>query len=134
MLVDTSAFYALLDDRDPRHHDAVEAWSQLAATRAALITHEYVIVEAISLIQSRLGMSVLQQFVDNLLPLVDVTWVDAALHHQVREAMRSAGRRGVSFVDWTSFIVMRKLEITTTFAFDADFAAQGFEVIPAPAA
>lgn len=44
--------------------------------------------------------------------------------------MLAAGRR-VSLVDWTSFLVMRRRGITTAFAFDADFAAEGFQVTPA---
>jgi predicted nucleic acid-binding protein len=43
-----------------------------------------------------------------------------------------AGRRKVSLVDWTSFLVMRRRGISTAFALDSDFAAEGFEVIPAP--
>ena len=38
--------------------------------------------------------------------------------------------RDVSLVDWTSFEVMRRLGIEQAFAFNDDFAAQGFGVLP----
>jgi predicted nucleic acid-binding protein len=33
-------------------------------------------------------------------------------------------------VDWTSFLVMRRLGIDRAFTFDPDFTAQGFRVVP----
>ena len=35
-------------------------------------------------------------------------------------------RRDVSLVDWTSFELMRELGVVQAFAFDDDFASQGF--------
>jgi predicted nucleic acid-binding protein len=75
-------------------------------------------------------MGALRRFVDDLLPLVDVEWVDQAPHAEAREAMLAGGQRGVSLVDWTSFLVMRRRGIRTAFAFDDDFAAQGFSTLP----
>jgi predicted nucleic acid-binding protein len=131
VLVDTSAFFALLDVDDDDRAPAAAALERLQADEEPLVTHEYVIVETISLVQRRLGMGALRRFVDDLLPLVDVEWVDPALHAEAREAMLAAGQRGVSLVDWTSFLVMRRRGIRTAFAFDDDFAAQGFQTLPA---
>ena len=133
VFIDTSAFFAILDGDDAFADRATVTLSALRAQAVSLMTHEYVVIEAVSLVQSRLGMSAVRRFVDDLLPLVEITWVDPVLHHQARETMLSVGRRGISIVDWTSFAVMRRLGIATAFTFDADFAAQGFEVIPAPA-
>jgi predicted nucleic acid-binding protein len=38
--------------------------------------------------------------------------------------------RGISFVDRTSFELMRAEGIARAFAFDRDFARQGFETVP----
>jgi len=130
VLVDTSAFFALLDVDDDDRAPAAAALQQLRADDEPLLTHEYVVVETISLVQRRLGMGALRRFVDDLLPLVDVEWVDAALHAEAREAMLAGGQRGISLVDWTSFLVMRRRGIATAFAFDDDFAAQGFSTLP----
>lgn len=132
IFIDTAAFYALLDARDPNHVAARLTMERLRAAEASLLTHEYVLVETSALIQRRLGIGVLRRFIDGLLPLVEVTWVDTGLHAEAREALLAAGRREVSLVDWTSFLVMRRHGVQQAFTFDADFAAQGFEVLPAP--
>ncbi len=131
ILVDTAAFYALVDDRDPNHVRATATISDLVAADETLLTHEYVVVEATALIQRRLGLGALRRFVDDLLPLVEVAWVDAGLHGEAREALLAAGRRTVSLVDWTSFLVMRRHGVRRAFTFDPDFGAEGFEVVPA---
>jgi predicted nucleic acid-binding protein len=131
VLVDTSAFYALIDDRDPNHLRARDTFDQLDAAEIPLLTHEYVVVESTALIQRRLGLGALRRFVDDLLPLVEVAWVAETLHVEAREALLASGRRNVSLVDWTSFLVMRRHGLRRAFTFDADFGAEGFEVLPA---
>ena len=130
ILVDTAAFYALVDDRDPNHARAVATLDRLQAADEPLLTHEYVVVEATALIQRRLGLGALRRFVDDLLPLVEVAWVDETLHVEAREALLAAGRRNVSLVDWTSFLVMRRHGVRRAFTFDPDFGVEGFEVLP----
>jgi predicted nucleic acid-binding protein len=131
IFVDTAAFYALADASDPNHAAARAELERLRAANGTLVTHEYVLVEATALIQHRLGLTPLRLFVDGLLPVIEVVWVDAHLHTEAREALLAAGRREVSLVDWTSFLLMRRLGIAQAFTFDAGFAAEGFEVIPA---
>ena len=131
VFVDTSAFSAIIDDRDPNHGRARSALTDLVASEAPLTTHEYVVVETTALVQRRLGLEALRRFVDDLLPLVEVAWVDEALHGEAREALLAAGRRNVSLVDWTSFLVMRRLGVRQAFSFDPDFGVEGFEVLPA---
>jgi len=129
--VDTSAFFALLDDDDAHHARARVHLQEVLAAGVDLLTHEYVVVETTALVQRRLGLEALRRFVDDLLPLVEVAWVDEALHGEAREALLAAGRRNVSLVDWTSFLVMRRLGVRKAFTFDPDFGVEGFEVLPA---
>jgi len=131
-LVDTSAFFAILDADDANRDRARAHLGEALAAGTALLTHEHVLVETTALVQRRLGMLPLRRFVDDLLPLVEVAWVDEALHVEAREALLAAGRRGVSLVDWTSFLLMRRLGVRRAFTFDPDFAAEGFEVEPPP--
>ena len=80
-------------------------------------------------IQRGSASAALRRFVDDLLPLVEVAWVDETLHAEAREALLAAGRRNVSLVDWTSFLVMRRHGVRRAFTFDPDFGAEGFEVL-----
>jgi len=129
-LVDTAAFYALVDDCDPNHARATATFDRLQAADEPLLTHEYVVVEATALIQRRLGLGALRRFVDDLLPVVEIAWVDETLHVEAREALLAAGRRNVSLVDWASFLVMRRHGVRRAFTFDPDFGVEGFEVLP----
>lgn len=131
ILVDTAALYSLIDAADPNHGRAAAALEGIAASGESLLTHDYILVEATALVQRRLGMGAVRRLVDDLLPLIEVLWIDADVHTEAREAMLAAGRRTVSLVDWTSFLVMRRHGVRRAFTFDADFALEGFEVVPA---
>ncbi|MGH3908638.1 MAG: type II toxin-antitoxin system VapC family toxin [Pseudonocardiaceae bacterium] len=127
--VDTSAWYAALDEADPNHMQASVVLRSLLHSER-LVTHSYVVVETIALVQRRLGLAAVDAFVSRLLGPVQVTWVDPDLHDRAIGAMLAARQRDVSLVDWTSFELMRRQGITAAFAFDSDFANQGFSVLP----
>jgi predicted nucleic acid-binding protein len=122
----------LVDDRDPNHARATATLDRLQAADEPLLTHEYVVVETTALLQRRLGLEAVRRLVDDLLPLVEIAWVDEPLHAEARAALLAAGRRTVSLVDWVSFLVMRRHGVRRAFTFDQDFAVEGFEVLPAP--
>lgn len=131
-LVDSSAFYAYLDARDENHQLARETLTELIEGRDDLVTHNYVVVESSALIQRRLGADAVRVFLDDMLPVVRILWIDEPTHRLATAAMRGSLNRGVSLVDWTSFVTMRERGIDRAFAFDADFESQGLQVIPAP--
>lgn len=129
--VDTSAFITLLDDADERFEDA-SRWLRQVATEGdeALLTHSYVVAESIAVIQRRLGVSAIQGFIDNLLPVCEIWFVDRELHERAIVAYLAGLRRGSSFVDRVSFELMRSERIDRALAFDRDFAREGFETVP----
>jgi predicted nucleic acid-binding protein len=129
ILVDTSALYAILDEDDQAHRQAVETWHALLRG-AELITHNYVHAEAAQLIRRRLGPDAAAQLVDTLLPALQTIWVDASLHSAALEAWRAVGWRG-SLVDQASFITMRRHGIDVAFAYDRDFESAGFRLAAA---
>jgi len=128
--IDTSAFYALLDRDDESHRRARYAWGSLLENGNTLITNNYVLVEAFALIQHRLGIEAIRGFQNDILPLVNVEFVDAELHRSGVSALLSASRRNLSLVDCISFEMMRTLEIRTAFAIDPHFKEQGFDILP----
>lgn len=130
IFVDTSALYALLDRDDASHDTAVELWPGLRGHR--LVTHGYVVVEVLALVQRRLGMRAVRTVVDAFLPLLEVRHPDAALLDRASTALLAHDSRQVSLVDWTSFELMRAERIRSAFAFDDDFAHQGFRLLSAP--
>lgn len=125
VFVDTSALIALLDEDDQHHLEASSTFRSLLGQGAELVTHNYVHVESIAVVDRRLGPEATRRLVDSLLPVLDTIWVDEAHHRAALVAHRSTGGK-VSLVDQVSFAVMRVHGIDNALAFDADFQAQGF--------
>lgn len=130
VFVDTSAFYAVLDADDRNHPQAKETWLALLDGEAILLTSNYVLVETSALLQNRIGLDAVRVLNNDVLPILEPIWVDQTAHHAASAALLTAGRRRLSLVDCTSFVVMREAGIDKAFAFDAHFAEQGFTVIP----
>jgi predicted nucleic acid-binding protein len=127
VFVDTSALLAILDADDVHHVRARSDWGRLLEGPQRRFTSNYVLVETYALVRSRLGMPALHALVEDLIPVLDVLWLDAELHEQASAALLAAGRRRLSLVDCASFVLMRRHGIQRAFAFDRHFAEQGFE-------
>lgn len=130
VFADTSAIYALLNRADEAHPAASAAFRELLDAGERLLTHNYVVVEAIALAQRRLGPDAVAALRDELLPILRQTWVDRELHELALAATIAAGSREPSLVDRVSFELMRRQGIRRVFAFDDDFEQQGFEPVP----
>ncbi len=130
IFVDTSAIFALVNTAETNNLAALDTWNGFGNNDVDLISNNYVIVESISLIQGRLGLSVVRKLLDNVLPFIQVIWVDEDQHSAIVQDVLSANRRQLSLVDYSSFVTMRREGIETAFTFDAHFREQGFRVIP----
>lgn len=128
VFVDTSALYALLDRTDPMHDRANAGLSKLREANAQLVAHRYVEVESIALVQRRLGARALLSLLDDVLGIVEMRQVGPDLHSEAIAALRAAPSTA-SLVDQVSFALMRREHIAVAFAFDRDFANQGFALI-----
>lgn len=130
VLVDTSALYALLCATDDCHKAARDASDGFFAFDSTLVTSSYVVAETTTLLQSRLGRDAARGFLLDLVPYLDVAWVDEGLHARGLEAWLAQQGRGVSLVDCVSFALGHELHLNHAFTFDRHFAEQGFVVIP----
>lgn len=130
IFLDTSAVYALADRSDARHEEARKLLETVLARSESLLTHNYVLVESLALLQHRLGSESAAKFARSV-PDFEVVWVDLPLH---AEATRSwvRSKRRVSFVDEVSFLVMKSRGIRLAFAFDRDFEDRGFRFLTSP--
>lgn len=127
VLVDTSAWYALLSRRDDRHQEAAGIFRRLRDEGARLVTHNYVVVETTALVSARLGREAARRWLTELLPVADAIWVGQEEHNAAVSAF-SAGS-SLSLVDLLSIEVARRRNIPSIFAFDADFAGHGFQLL-----
>ncbi len=130
VFIDTSAFLAIANAGDERHENAVREWRKLLDSGELLITTNYTVVEAASLLQSRHGVGVLRLFADSVLDVVLIEWVDVDTHKcAIRAVLTSSGRRGPGMVDCVSFEIIRRSAIDKVFAYDKHFEGRGFELV-----
>jgi predicted nucleic acid-binding protein len=130
IFVDTSALFAYYDADDESHSVIVPMWEALVRSRVSLLTTNYVLLEAASLFQRRLGLAWLQRLHTEARPLLDVVWVDDELHDLAMVATLAADRRSLSVVDHLSFETMRRFGIRYALAFDEHFQERGYELPP----
>ncbi|OGV75280.1 MAG: twitching motility protein PilT [Lentisphaerae bacterium RIFOXYB12_FULL_65_16] len=124
--VDTSALLAVLDRDDERHAEAEGTWQRLMAEKSTLLTTNYVLLETVAILQSRVGMPAVRIFSDDIMPVLTVDWVAAQEHDKGMGAFLAADRRKLSLVDCISFDAMRRRGLRLAFAFDSHFQEQGF--------
>ena len=128
VFVDTSAFFALADQTDRLHHQALQ---YVQSTDRLLVTSNVVVHETITLLRMRLGYEPALQFGLRLLgetttPIVRVTPAD---EQKAWAIFRQYPDKRFSFTDCTSFAIMKRLGIRTAFAFDEDFRQFGKWVV-----
>lgn len=129
VLVDTSAFYALVSSSDRYHAAADRTYRQLLLSGRQLWTSSYVLVEFGAVVQNRLGFEVLRTFYDSFDSVFQTLWVDERLHRDAWAAYESKSGNGPSLVDWTLLLGARLLP-ASIFTFDSDLASEGAQVIP----
>jgi predicted nucleic acid-binding protein len=128
VFVDTSGFYAVLDADDPFHAVARIAFERAEREKWQLVTTNYVVHETWALVQHRPGWDAVEDFLDVMLPLCRVEFVDERLHTKAAQRCRQSRRRKLSLTDCLSFEVMRRLQLTEAIAQDQHFSENGIQL------
>jgi uncharacterized protein len=126
IFVDTSFWIAARFSRDPHHREAGELLVRHAET--PLITSNHVRAETWTFLRRRAGHQSAVHFLDRLerTSRLEVARIPAELEQEALAWLRKRDEREYSFVDATSFALMRSLRIHEALAFDGDFSAAGF--------
>ena len=126
IFVDTSFWVAVRNRRDANHDQAQRLLRRHAD--AALITSSQVREETWTLLRRRAGHASAVDFLDALdhSPRLQLVQVSEDLEAEALRWLRRHDEREYSFVDATSFAVMRARKIREALAFDGDFKAAGF--------
>jgi uncharacterized protein len=124
--VDTSFWLALQLPRDTHHDEASELLRSLPG--AELVTSNHVRGETWTFLRKRAWHGAAVAFLQALeqTARLNVLFVSEDLESQALRWLRRHDEREYSFVDATSFALMRSLRIRKALAFDGDFAAAGF--------
>lgn len=125
ILVDSSFWIAYYNERDERQAEALRLLRQ---TREQLFTTNHIRGETWTFLRRRAGQRYAVRFLEHLdqSDRVRVTFVTEPQEQDALRWLRRHDERPYSFVDATSFIVMRALHVRQALSFDSDFTAAGF--------
>jgi len=129
LFVDTGAWYALIDKKDPDHFIAKKFFD---SNNTPLITTNFIFDETSTLLMSRLNWDIACKFGEKLkdskfVSLASITDDDEIIAWEIFREYKEAG---FSYTDCTSYAFMGRLKIDTAFTFDAHFKTMKFKVVP----
>lgn len=126
IFVDSSFWVALRFARDARHGEARELLTRHADS--SLVTSNHIRGETWTFLRRRAGHDAATDFLDALdkTRRLQLVFVARELEDSALTWLRRRDEREYSFVDATSFALMRSLQIQDALAFDGDFQAAGF--------
>ena len=126
IFVDSSFWIGLVFPRDNRHAAALYLQRTYADER--LVTSNHVRGETWTVLRRRVGHHIAVRALDLLdtAARLRVEVVSRELEEEALRWLRRHDERAYSFVDATSFALMRRLKIREALAFGGDFAAAGF--------
>ena len=126
IFVDTSFWVGLTLSGDAHHEEATSLLSRLGDRD--LVTSNHVRGETWTFLRRRAGHRAAVKFLDRVerSPRLRVVTVVERVEADALRWLRRRDERGYSFVDATSFALMKALRIRDALAFDGDFAAAGF--------
>jgi len=133
IFVDTSAWYALEVEDDENHASAMAFREELRRGRyGALLTSDYILDEAITLLRVRKGTEPSSRFADKVLrsKSVSIVWIDSFIFNEALKLLKERLDKKWSFTDCTSFVIMGQLSVNEAFAFDQNFEQAGFTRLP----
>ncbi|MGQ0569544.1 MAG: type II toxin-antitoxin system VapC family toxin [Armatimonadota bacterium] len=128
LFVDTSAFLALEDRDDHHHHRARRVFRRIGEERPVLVTSNLVLAETISLIGSRLYPKKAVEFGRRLHAsrVIRIVYLNDEIERLALATYEKFDNARLSFVDCTSFELIRLLRLDAAFAFDEHFRRAGF--------
>lgn len=126
IFVDSSFWIAAAVAPDAHHDSASDLLSQNPA--AALATSNHVLGETWTFVRRTFGHRLAVGVIDRIerTPRLRTIRLDQETELEAWRWLRAHDEREYSFVDATSFALMRSLRIREAFAFDGDFTAAGF--------
>lgn len=135
IFLDTSAFLALVNEKDENHAEAIQFLDEIKTGKIRIkkiITSDYIIDETLTRIRYSVGHKEAVEWGTDIFTSRVIEKIDIG-----SEIFRSAWKmfctyndKKFSFTDCTSFALMTKRGIDKVFSFDVDFERIGFFLLP----
>jgi hypothetical protein len=129
LFVDTGAWYALVDGKDPDHRAAA---TFIKSNDIPLLTTNFIFDETVTLLKRRLGWTIAVQFGKRLRDsrLTTLVAVRPEIEERAWELFLKFKDQEFTFTDCTSFATMESLKIKAAFSFDSRFQTMQYQVLP----
>lgn len=126
--VDTSAWYELLDGSAPRHVEVARAM----VGGGPLVTTSYVLHELVALLVARSHRGAAESAGEHIRSShsVRLLYPNPEDEHRAWRLFKERPDKTYSLTDCLSFVVMRRLRLTTAITTDAHFSQEGFRILP----
>jgi uncharacterized protein len=125
IFVDTSFWVAFTSATDAHHREAIEL---IEKSDELLLTSNHIRGETWTFLNRRYGHRAAVAFLDRTeqSEQLEIEFVSSSVEDDALAWLRGRDEREYSFVDATSFALMRSMRIEEALAFDGDFTAAGF--------
>ena len=128
VFIDTSFFFSLVNVKDAQHTQARSLFERLAHEETEYLTSNFVLAEAHALILNRIGRNPAAQFIQaikfrSVTNIIRVTPLD---ENRAEEIIFKYTDKDFSYVDATSFAIMKRLKMTQCLTYDHHFVQYGF--------
>ena len=132
IFVDTGAWFAIADESDQYHNQAVGIYPGLFKDNCHLTTTNLVIAETHILIRRTMGHQPAMTFLRNIgaSPRVGKIYSDQTLEQDAQNILGKYQDQDFSYTDAVSFATMKQHGIDRAFSFDQHFITAGFAIIP----
>jgi uncharacterized protein len=132
VFVDTGAWFALQVQDDEHHEAARQTLPALLVACRSLVTSNLIIGETYTLLRMTKGYTEAQRFLEKMKqsPRLERVFVTECVEQQAYQLLQRYADQPFSFVDATSFALMRQQRMRYAFAFDRHFVTAGFSRIP----
>ncbi|MDE1822359.1 MAG: type II toxin-antitoxin system VapC family toxin [Euryarchaeota archaeon] len=133
IFVDTGAFFALTVPDDVHHAEAERMRREILAGRhGRMLTSDQVLGESYTILRFRRGVGAVRALVEGIRSSrsLEVVHLSEADHQASLDLMLGHPDKEWSFVDCTSFVLMRALKVSSAFTFDRNFREAGFQMLP----
>jgi predicted nucleic acid-binding protein len=134
VFVHTNAFVALRNRSEREHAAARRVFRELLSERVSLLTSNFVFSETYTALLVRVGRDEAIRWgrAFRAGEAVELVRVDEEVEEEAWSILESHADKAWSYVDATSFALMRREGVDEAFTFDRDFLQRGLLVIPPP--
>ncbi len=129
ILIDGSAFSALVSASHGMHRSARSVYERLVDYERDLWTTSYALTEAVEAISRDIGLEAASALVESVTGTMQVFWVESSIHHGAWSRYLESADHGLGFVDWTTYLSAVRLN-AGIFSLNRAFAKTGISVLP----